>query len=89
MMVFKAAVEKVLAAKQSPTAQNVFNALNKLQVTTGIVPALNFASPGAIKAMPRMFSTGVNFFQVKNGKLVALTHQVYDTAPALNQYPKG
>jgi ABC-type branched-subunit amino acid transport system substrate-binding protein len=89
MMVFKAAVQKVLAAKQSPTAQNVFNALNKLQATTGIVPPLNFAAPGAIKAMPRMFGTGVNFFQVKNGKLVALTHQVYDTAPALNQYPKG
>jgi ABC-type branched-subunit amino acid transport system substrate-binding protein len=88
-MVFKAAVEKVLAAKQSPTAQNVFNALNKLQVTTGIVPPLNFASPGAIKATPRMFTTGVNFFQVKNGKLVALTHQMYDTAPALNQYPEG
>jgi ABC-type branched-subunit amino acid transport system substrate-binding protein len=89
MVVFTAAMQKVLAGKQSPTAQNVFSAMNKLQATTGIVPALNFGQASAIKAMPRMFATGVNFFQVKNGKLVALTHRVYDTAPALNQYPKG
>jgi hypothetical protein len=58
-------------------------------VSTGIVPPLNFATDGAIKAMPRMFNTNVNFFQVKDGKLVALTHKLYDTAPALNAYPKG
>jgi hypothetical protein len=39
--------------------------------------------------MPRMFNTYVNFFQVQNGNLVALTHQLYDTAPALNAYPNG
>jgi ABC-type branched-subunit amino acid transport system substrate-binding protein len=89
MMVFKAAVEKVVAAKQPVTAQNVTDALNHLQVTTGIVPPLNFASKGAITAQPRMFNTGVNFFQVRNGNLVALTHKVYNTAPAFNRYPNG
>jgi ABC-type branched-subunit amino acid transport system substrate-binding protein len=89
VMVFEAAVKKVVAAKQPVTAQNVFNALDQLQATTGIIPPLNFAQSGAIKAQPRMFNTKVNFFQVKNGKLVALTHQLYDTAPALNHYPNG
>ncbi|HEX4011445.1 MAG TPA: ABC transporter substrate-binding protein [Solirubrobacteraceae bacterium] len=89
MMVFEAAVKKVVAAKQPVTAANVSNALNHLQVSTGIVPPLNFAQSGTIKAEPRMFDTMVNFFQVKNGKLVALTHKNYDTAPALNQYPNG
>jgi len=68
---------------------NVMDALNHLSVSTGIIPPLNFATNGAIKAMPRMFTTNVNFFQVQNGKLVALTHKLYDTAPALNAYPKG
>jgi branched-chain amino acid transport system substrate-binding protein len=89
VMVFEAAVKKVLAAKKPVTGANVIDALNDLSVSTGIVPPLNFATNGAIKAMPRMFNTHVNFFQVKNGKLVALTHQLYDTAPALNAYPKG
>jgi ABC-type branched-subunit amino acid transport system substrate-binding protein len=89
VMVLEAAVKKVVAAKQPVTAQNVFNALDKLQATTGVIPPLDFAQAGAIKAQPRMFNTKVNFFQVKNGKLVALTHQLYDTAPALNHYPNG
>jgi ABC-type branched-subunit amino acid transport system substrate-binding protein len=89
VMVFEAAVKKVIAAKQAVTAQNVSNALDQLQVTTGIIPPLNFAQNGTIKTQPRMFNTKVNFFQVKNGKLVALTHQLYDTAPALNHYPNG
>jgi hypothetical protein len=89
VMVLEAALKKVVAAKQPVTAQNVFNALDQLQATTGVIPPLNFAQNGAIKAQPRMFNTKVNFFQVKNGKLVALTHQLYDTAPALNHYPNG
>jgi ABC-type branched-subunit amino acid transport system substrate-binding protein len=89
VMVLEAALKKVVAAKQPVTAQNVFNALDQLQTTTGVIPPLNFAQDGAIKAQPRMFNTKVNFFQVKNGKLVALTHQLYDTAPALNHYPNG
>lgn len=89
MMVFEAAVKKVLADKKPVTGANVMDALNHLQVSTGITPPLNFAQKGAIKAMPRMFNTFVNFFQVRNGNLVALTHKNYDTAPALNQYPNG
>jgi ABC-type branched-subunit amino acid transport system substrate-binding protein len=89
VMVFEAAVKKVLADKKPVTGANVMDALNHLSVSTGIVPPLNFATNGAIKAMPRMFNTNVNFFQVKDGKLVALTHKLYDTAPALNAYPKG
>ena len=89
VMVFQAAVKKVLADKKPVTGANVMDALNHLNVSTGIIPPLNFAAAGAIKAMPRMFTTDVNFFQVQNGKLVALTHKLYDTAPALNPYPKG
>jgi ABC-type branched-subunit amino acid transport system substrate-binding protein len=89
VMIFEAAVKKVLASKKPVTGANVMEALNHLAVTTGIIPPLNFATDGAIKAEPRMFNTNVNFFQVKNGKLVALTHKLYDTAPALNAYPKG
>jgi len=89
MMVFEAAVKQVLAANKPVTGQNVWNALDHLQVTTGIIPPINLSQPGAIHAMPRMFNTDVNFFQVRNGNLVALSHKLYDTAPALNQYPHG
>jgi branched-chain amino acid transport system substrate-binding protein len=89
VMVFEDAVKKAIAAKQPVTAQSVFTALNQLQASTGIIPPLSFAKNGTIKAQPRMFNTMVNFFQVKGGKLVALTHQLYDTAPALNHYPNG
>ena len=89
MMVFEAAVKRVLAAKEPVTGANVSNALDHLQVTTGIIPPVNLSQPGAIHAMPRMFNTDVNFFQVRNGNLVALSHKLYNTAPALNQYPNG
>lgn len=89
MMAFEAAVKHVLAAKKPVTGANVLDALDHLQVSTGITPPLDFSHSGAIKTMPRMFNTYVNFFQVRNGNLVALTHKNYDTAPALNRYPNG
>lgn len=89
VMVLKAAIQKVVANKKPVTAANLFDALNQLQVSTGITPPLNFGRKSEIQSMPRMFNTGVNFYEVKNGNLVALTHKVYDTAPALNKYPKG
>jgi hypothetical protein len=89
MVVFEDAVKKVLAEHKPITAAAVMNALNHLQVATGIVPPLNFTKKGAITSMPRMFNTDVNFFEVKHGDLVALTHKLYNTAPALNRFPNG
>ena len=89
MVVFEDALKNVVAAKKPVTAANVTAALDHLKVSTGIVPPLDFTKPGGIKAMPRMFNTFVNFFEVRSGNLVALTHQDYNTAPALNRFPNG
>lgn len=89
MVVFEDAVHKVVREHKAVDGANVMAALDHLRVKTGIVPVLDFAKKGAIKAQPRMFNTMVNFFVVKHGNLVALTHKEVNTAPALNRFPKG
>ena len=50
---------------------------------------MKFSGAAPVKGYPRIHNTFVNYLQVKNGQLVAVTHSNYTVAPALIRYPNG
>lgn len=82
-------VKYMVAHKIALTSANFEKSIPKTPIVTNFFPTVRFGQKAPVPGYPRIHNTFVNYLQVDNGNLVAVTAKNYSVAPALIKYPKG
>jgi hypothetical protein len=79
---------KRLVAQNLPiTSANVLVALRQnYAITTGVMPPVNFSSPGLINGYNRIHNTYVNYIKIVNFQQQPYDYKLHDTAAALAHF---
>lgn len=92
---YVAAVSFVVVAKYmaahgiSFTPSNFQKSIPKVNLATDFYAPVSFATKGPIPGYPRIHATSINYLEVQNGAIVALSDTNFNVAEALIKYPNG
>jgi ABC-type branched-subunit amino acid transport system substrate-binding protein len=80
-------MKRLVSQHLAITGANVIKALKQnYTITTGVMPPINFSSPGLINGYNRIHNTDVNYIKIVNFQQQPYDYKLHNVAPALANF---